>query len=782
MRYPSLSCLFALACVLCVTTTAIAGQHGWTVRDSIDLSVFLHPGNQYEQSSQVRFSPDRKQFIAATMRGDLKSGKRIATLWLFNSNQVEAYLQDAGAKDFGGATSLLQTGSASNRDPINGWSWSSDSQSVLYLAANDDGARRLYRAGIESGGPVALSRTDQDVSKFDERGGTVVYLAHKPVRASDLYQAGGPSLPDIVEATGENDLPLMFPNWMDVQLQRSTDELWRVENGRPIAVLGTDHKSPIRLKDAKLSLSPGGSKLLVTTFVHRIPKSWERYKPLIAYPGLQIVADTPATVGSTGYYRPKQYSVVDLKTGSISLLADSPIDLMSGFEDAVTAAWSADGLRVALPGAYPPLGEAPGTGPIYPCTIAVVELKTKAFSCLQPQAPINVSKHPYTSREQIVSLRWRDGNRQLVAEFAAPRSPGEKTVTVYSQDDQGKWIAKSDDTAPGARTFTAEVKQSLDEPPVLVAIDAKGHSKPVLDPNPQLGDIARGTVELYHWRDKRGNLWTGALVKPPDFKSGHRYPLVIQTHQLDRAHFLVDGPSASGFAARSLAARDMLVLQVDEISKNSGTPRESETGAAGYRAAIKQLVGEGLVDPAKVGIITWSHMGPYVLQGLIDQPSAYKAATITEADFNSYPEYLQNIDYMGTEREKMFRAQMGGEKPFGKGLQAWLKNSPGFHLDRICTPILFEANSPVALLYGWDDYAALRAQGKPVDFLYIRNGDHVLVKPGERLVEQERNVDWYDYWLNGHKDSTPAKAARYKLWDRMKANLPNCSKDNISAL
>lgn len=778
MRCPLPLRALALGLLLGVVTGATAAEHRWTVRDSIELSVFLHPGNQYLQSSQVAFSPDGKHFIAATMHGDLDSGKRIATIWLFDRNQVDSYLKNAGKTRFDGGRALLTSGSASNRDPINDWRFSSDSRSVLYLATDDDGVRSLYRANIEDGKPVVLSRSDQDISRFDERGGAIVYLAHKPIRANDLYQTAGPSLPDIVEATGENNLPLMYPNWMDVQFGRSMDELWRVEHGRAVPVLANDRHSPVALKDSKLSLSPDGSKALVTTFVYRIPKSWERYKPLIAYPGLQIVADTPETVGSTGNYRPKQYSVVDLKTGSISLLADSPIDLAMNFQDAVTAAWTDDGSRVALPGAYPPLADAPASGSIYPCMIAVVELKSKGFSCLSPQTGIDTAKHPYGSREQIVSLEWADKGSKLVAQFAAPNSPDKKRTIIYTQAGKQRWIAH-DAGVKATGDLKVAVKQALDESPVLAATDAQGRSRVLLDPNPQLGHIARGTAALYHWHDAEGELWTGALVKPPHFKAGHRYPLVIQTHQLNRASFFVDGPSATGFAARALAARDMLVLQVDEIGKNGGTPKESETGAAGYRAAIKQLVSEGSVDPDKIGIVTWSHMGPYVYQGLIDQPGLYKAATIAEADSNSYPEYLQNIDYMGTEREKMFRAQLGGEKPFGKGLQTWIRNSPGFHFDRICTPILMAFNSPVALQYGWDDYAALRAQDKPVDLLYIRNGDHVLVKPLERLAEQGRNVDWYDYWLNGRKDSDPTKASQYKLWDAMKASLPVCPKDQI---
>ncbi|MHB1059305.1 MAG: alpha/beta hydrolase family protein [Rhodanobacter sp.] len=768
-----------LVSVLYVAAMADAGAapRRWAVRDSIELSMFMSPGLQYLEASQVRFSPDGAHFIAATMRGDPDSGRRVATIWLFDSRQVDAYLHDAGSRTFEGARPLLRTGSMSNRDPISNWGWSSDSRSVLYLAVDDGGVRRLYRADIAGGKPVALSRAEQDVSRFDERGGAIVYLAHRPVAASELYQTAGPSLPDIVEATGQNNLPLMFPNWIDAEFGRGTDELWRVEQGRPVAVPAVDRKSPVQLKDARLAQSSDGSKLLVTTFVHRIPRSWERYKPLVVYPGLQIVADTPETAGSTGYYRPKQYSLVDLERGSVSLLVDSPIDLIQSFEGTVTAAWSEDDARIALPGAYPPLADAPASGPIYPCTIAVVEIGSKAFSCLQPQKPIDMSKRPHARRKRLVALQWRRGGRELVAQFMAPAAPEGKTVTVYARDGGGRWVVKSEGGHAPSRKFAVEVKQALDEPPVLVAEGDKRISRVLLDPNPQLGDIARGTVALYRWHDADGELWDGALVKPPDFRSGRRYPLVIQTHNLDRAQFLVDGPSATGFAARALAARDMLVLQVDEIRKNFGAPGESEAGAAGYRAAIRQLSKEGLVDPGKVGIITWSHMGPYVYQGLIDQPGAYKAATISEADSGSYPEYLQNIDYMGTEREQMFRARLGGEKPFGKGLQAWLRNSPGFHFDRICTPVLMEFNSPVALQYGWDDYAALRAQGKPVDLLYIRNGDHELVQPLERLAEQGRNVDWYDYWLNGRRDPDPAKTARYRLWDAMKAALPVCPQD-----
>ena len=42
------------------------------------------------------------------------------------------------------------------------------------------------------------------------------------------------------------------------------------------------------------------------------------------------------------------------------------------------------------------------------------------------------------------------------------------------------------------------------------------------------------------------------------------------------------------------------------------------------------------------------------------------------------------------------------------------------------------------------------------------------MKPLERLASQEMNVDWYDFWLNGHEDPDPAKAEQYARWRHLR--------------
>lgn len=740
----------------------------FTVRDSIELSTFLYPGSQWQVSSEVSFSPDRAHFVVATIRGNLTSGKRDATLWLFDSASVRKYVAGNQPGDFSQAVALVRVSSGSDREPISNWRWSSNSRSVLFLTADDDGIERLNRVDIATQAAVLLSLPDQDVANFDERNGAVVYLAHKPVRASDLYQAGGPTLPDMEVATGKNVIPLLFPEWTTNAFHESEDDLWRVVDGVPQPVLAQATQAPLRLKASILALAPDGQHLVVTSLVKHVPKSWESYKPLVDYPGFSIVADTPETEGATGYMRPKRYDLIDLGSGAISALVDAPIQLLQA-QSSATVQWSADGTRVALLGVYPQLDtpvNAAGGRTILPCAIMITHTRTKESSCALSEPIADYEHVKYGERRQLVAVRWKDSDRTVEADYALP-NVGHPTVGADFTPSGKQWKAQEFRILPPQDGLSVAVHQALDQPPVLMASIGKRAPRRLLDPNPQLRDIALGTAELYRWHDPDGDEWTGALVKPPGYSPGRRYPLVIQTHDLDRAKFLVDGPSATGFAARALAARDMLVLQMDEIKKNDGNPQESPSGAAGYRAGIQQLVSEGHVDPKKVGIITWSHMGPYAMQGLIDTPQLYAAATFAEAAYNSYGEYLMNIDYMGIEREQMFRAQYG-RKPFGEGLADWMSHGAAFRTDRVCAPILFQINSPPALVYGWDSYAAIRAQNKPIDLFYIRGGNHVSVKPLQRLAEQGMNVDWYDYWLNGRRDPDTGKDEQYKRWDAMK--------------
>ena len=307
------------------------------------------------------------------------------------------------------------------------------------------------------------------------------------------------------------------------------------------------------------------------------------------------------------------------------------------------------------------------------------------------------------------------------------------------------------------------VKQGLNDPPTLWAQDERtGAERQLWDPNPQFAHVELGNASLYQWKDKTGHEWTGGLVKPVGYVPGRRYPLVIQMYQFYNNQFITDGSFPSAFAARELASAGIMVLVVEKYP-NTLSYVDPEMALIGYRSAIEHLSEAGLIDPSKVGVVGFSASCWLVESALVNAPHLFAAATIADGIDNSYMEYHF--------AELVVREQMektNGAKPFGDGLNTWVREAVGFHLDQVQTPVRIEAITPFSILGEWELYSSLQIQNKPVDLIYFPNGTHIHQKPLERLESQQGDVDWMRFWLQGYEDPDPAKKAQYERWQHLK--------------
>src|SRR2546421_2650937 len=109
-----------------------------------------------------------------------------------------------------------------------------------------------------------------------------------------------------------------------------------------------------------------------------------------------------------------------------------------------------------------------------------------------------------------------------------------------------------------------------------------------------------------------------------------------------------------------------------------------------------------------------------------------------------------------------------GAPPHGEGLQQWLKNSPGFNLDRITTPLLVNAEGTNNVMFMWEPYAVLHHLHKPVELIMLNTDEHVLTNPAVRMASQGGSVDWFRFWLKGEEDPDPGKAEQYARWREMR--------------
>jgi dipeptidyl aminopeptidase/acylaminoacyl peptidase len=184
-----------------------------------------------------------------------------------------------------------------------------------------------------------------------------------------------------------------------------------------------------------------------------------------------------------------------------------------------------------------------------------------------------------------------------------------------------------------------------------------------------------------------------------------------------------------------------------------------------YLAAIDQLTTDGIVDPKKVGISGYSYTGWTVANSLTRAADRFAAAEIANTDPVTLTGFYEKVD---SSSANVIAESYVGARPYGEGLKLWMERVPSLATDKISAPVLFQAADPWHLIGVWDMYAALRDQGKPVELQYIRSGEHNIRKPLHVLAHQELIVDWFDFWLNDHEDSTPEKAAQYSRWRMMR--------------
>ncbi len=351
---------------------------------------------------------------------------------------------------------------------------------------------------------------------------------------------------------------------------------------------------------------------------------------------------------------------------------------------------------------------------------------------------------------------------------------GSVPETVHYRKTGEVWERSPDDSASVNDCWPDILaEQDLDLPPRIVAVDPKTKRKTtILDLNPQFAELAFGKVEEINWQDGTGNHVSGGLYLPPNYIPGKKYPLVIQTHGFEPNTFVIDGPHMTASAAQSLASRGIVVLQIRDIFYDSlDTPQEAERAMRAYETAVEYLDTRGIIDSRLVGLVGFSRTSLYVKYTLTHSRRHFAAAIVSDGIDAGYFQYL--MDYNADPTGASEFDSIIGSPPFGAGLSLWLKNSPGFLLDKVQTPLLIQALGPDSILGEWQWFGGLKRLEKPVAMVYLPAASHVLVRPWDRIVSQEGALDWFSFWLKGEEDRNPAKAQEYLRWREFRTQVSN---------
>ncbi len=302
------------------------------------------------------------------------------------------------------------------------------------------------------------------------------------------------------------------------------------------------------------------------------------------------------------------------------------------------------------------------------------------------------------------------------------------------------------------------MRQSANDPPqVFASID--GVERPLLPPDPALQGVWRAPQVPFRWTDPDGELVSGGLYLPREYRQGERIPLVIQAYHYLPEVFLPDGEDFTVGAAQLLAARGIGVL-----TYNLPTFGQTEGAKAVERleAAVSALAAAGIADESKVGLTGFSRAGYQAFYILTHAKRVRLAAAINADSFTgSYSEYLGSAAYTGNGAE--FERIYGSS--FWHDRQRWIQEETTFNIDKITTPLMVTQHSYD--MYGYPIVSRIGAfllNRRPLEYLYFPNASHRLQRPREREAMLNATLDWLSFWLQDYEDSNTAKTEQYLRW------------------
>jgi len=713
--------------------TATSEKRPVTVADTIRMTRIAGSGypSWRRKSGFEVFSPDGKQFAIVVARGDVEKNTGEYSLLVFKTADVSSG---------GRPRTLVSLSSSSNREGIVGLKWSKDNDTIFFLGASADEPAQLYSVRCSSGQLKKLTnnRTALVSYSLSEEAETVVFAAERPetnVINEDVLRHGfhvlAESLSDLIRGEISNYEPELFAKRRDTSPAKPLHTLDPFDSG---------------VND--LFLSPDGRYLVVKTDAIKIPERWSEYED----PYIQAVFRI--RLGKGVGTRILRYEIIDLQTNRSQVLLDSPATYASA-----DVLWSPDSESLLLCGVYLPL-DVKNQAEYYSRRsnkfVVEIELPSREFVKI---AEGELKPIRWDPRTNIVQFQARQNQSQT----------GSAPQPVYYRKTGEIWErfasppAMSGDALPEILT-----EQNLNLPPRVVAVDVKTKRKvTLLDLNPQFAGLQFGKVEEINWKDNTGHLVSGGLYLPPDYVADKKYPLVIQTHGFDSHEFVIDGNFSTASAAQPLVSKGIVVLQMNDIFDDSlGTPQEPERAMSAYENAIEYLDQRGIIDRSRVGLAGFSRTCLYVKYALTHSSQHFAAAIAADgvdAGYLQYFGYGNGASDFDSEEESVI-----GAPPFGDGLLLWLKRSPGFLLDKVQTPLQIQALAPISLLGQWEWFLGLKRLGKPVDFIYLPTGTHMLVKPWDRMVSQEGSVDWFCFWLKSEEDPDPKKTQQYVRWRELR--------------
>jgi dienelactone hydrolase len=326
-----------------------------------------------------------------------------------------------------------------------------------------------------------------------------------------------------------------------------------------------------------------------------------------------------------------------------------------------------------------------------------------------------------------------------------PGTPGAKPLVW---DDASFDFQKARD----ADVYVYTRQTARDFPNYFVANPDLKSGRQLTDADPQQKDFAwTSGVRLINYTSAKGDKLQGALYLPANYEPGKKYPLLVTIYEKrsNLANTFVS-PSETSTPNRSIyTSRGYAVLDPDIVY------RINDPGMSAVWCvipAVKAAMATGMIDSANVGL--WGHSwGGYQTAFLVTQTNIFKAAIAGAPLTNMVSMYASVYWNTGNSDASIFEDSQGRFKGnVAENTEAYIRNSPVFHAERVKTPLIILADDKdgaVDFNQGITYYNTLAQLKKDVILLEYVGENHGLARPINQKDYAMRQKDWFDHYLKG---------------------------------
>lgn len=326
--------------------------------------------------------------------------------------------------------------------------------------------------------------------------------------------------------------------------------------------------------------------------------------------------------------------------------------------------------------------------------------------------------------------------------------PGKPGAKVLLSGDTRLSVLKARDADVFVYT-----RQTATEFPNYRVTDATFRSdRQLTDANPQRAEFAWSSgTRLIDYTSDKGDKLQGALYLPANHEPGKKYPLLVTIYERrsQNAHQFVT-PNETSTPNRSVyTSRGYAVLDPDIVYKVNDPGMSAVWSVL---PAVKAALATGIVDSARVGL--WGHSwGGYQTAFLVTQTNMFKAAVAGAPLTDLVSMYSSVYWNTGGTNQAIFESSQGRFKGnFIDNYDAYIRNSPAFHAQKVTTPLIIlhnDKDGAVDFNQGITYYNTLRQLGKDVILLEYVGENHGLQRPVNQKDYAERMAEWFDHYLKG---------------------------------